>query len=108
MATEREAQLLLDATRAGIISPKELANFMAQVSEESQRLTHLEEGFRYPKGISQIPVRSAHREGDAILESARVEAMQGKPQKLAELMYAGRNGNDQPGDGYMYRGRGYM
>lgn len=108
MATEREAQLLLDATKAGITSPKELANFMAQVSEESQGLTHLEEGFRYPRGISQIPVQSAHRDGDVVLETARVDAMQGKPEKLAELMYGGRNGNDQPGDGYMYRGRGYI
>ncbi len=108
MATEREAQLLLDATNAGIKSPQELANFMAQVSEESQGLTHLEEGFRYPQGISQIPVQSAHRDGDAALETARVEAMQGKPEKLAESMYGGRNGNDQPGDGYTYRGRGYM
>jgi putative chitinase len=108
MATEREAQLLQQAAKAGITSPKELANFMAQVSEESQGLTHLEEGFRYPQGISQIPVQSAHRDGDAALETARVEAMQGKPGKLAELMYGGRNGNDQLGDGYTYRGRGYM
>jgi putative chitinase len=65
MATDREGQLLLDATQAGITSPKELANFMAQVSAESQGLNRLEEGFRYTRGISQIPVKYAHREGVA-------------------------------------------
>jgi putative chitinase len=108
MATDREGQLLLDATQAGITSPKELANFMAQVSAESQGLNRLEEGFRYTRGISQIPVKYAHREGDQPLEAARVEALQGKPEKLAELMYGGRMGNDEHGDGYTYRGRGYM
>ncbi|WP_426702127.1 XVIPCD domain-containing protein [Rhodanobacter sp. Col0626] len=108
MATDREAQLLVDATKAGITSPRELANFMAQVSAESQGLTRLEEGFRYTRGISQIPVKYAHREGDQALEAARVDALKGKPEALAELMYGGRMGNDQPGDGYKYRGRGYM
>ncbi|MEP6898060.1 MAG: XVIPCD domain-containing protein, partial [Rhodanobacter sp.] len=108
MATDREAQLLVDATKAGITSPRELANFMAQVSAESQGLTRLEEGFRYTRGISQIPVKYAHREGDQALEAARVEALKGKPEALAELMYGGRMGNDQPGDGFTYRGRGYM
>ena len=108
MVTDREAQLLRDATQAGITSPRELANLMAQVSEESQGLTHLEEGFRYTQGIAQIPVKYAHREGDDILEQARLDALQGHPEKLAELMYGGRNGNDQPGDGYTYRGRGYI
>ncbi|MGS8542328.1 glycoside hydrolase family 19 protein, partial [Salmonella enterica subsp. enterica serovar Anatum] len=42
------------------------------------------------------------------LEQARKEALQGKPEHLAELMYGGRNGNDHPGDGYAYHGRGYI
>ncbi|WP_266157210.1 XVIPCD domain-containing protein [Dyella silvatica] len=108
MTTDREAQVLLDATTAGIKSPKELANFMAQVTHESNGLNRLEESFRYTKGISQIPVQSAWRQGEGALESARLQAMQGHPQQLAELMYGGRNGNDQPGDGYTYRGRGYI
>lgn len=108
MATDRETQLLLDATAAGITTPRELANFMAQVTHESRDLTRLEEGFRYTKNIAQIPVRSAMREGPEALESARLEALQGKPEKLAELMYGGRMGNDEPGDGYKYRGRGYI
>lgn len=108
MTTDREAQVLLDATAAGITSPKELANYMAQVTHESNGLNRLEESFRYTKGISQIPVQSAWRQGEGALESARLQAMQGHPEQLAELMYGGRNGNDNPGDGYTYRGRGYI
>lgn len=108
MAMNREVQLLQAANDAGISSHKELANFMAQVCHESGGLVRLEEGFRYTKGSWQIPVRSAMREGAESLESARLEALQGKPRELAELMYGGRMGNDQPGDGYKYRGRGYI
>lgn len=65
MATQREAQLLLAARQAGMTSPVELANFMAQVSHESVGLTRLEEGFVYTRGIRQITedanVRSALR-----------------------------------------------
>ncbi|TCV97218.1 putative chitinase [Luteibacter rhizovicinus] len=108
MAIDREAQVLSEAAAAGIKSPRELANFMAQVTHESNGLNRLEEGFRYTKGISQIPVESAWRQGPEKLEAARKDALQGKPEHLAELMYGGRNGNDQPGDGYKYHGRGYI
>lgn len=108
MAIDRESQLLAAAAAAGITRPKELANFMAQVSHESNGLNKMEESFRYTRNISQIPVQSAWREGAKVLETARLGALQGRPEKLAELMYGGRNGNDQPGEGYLYRGRGYM
>lgn len=108
MAMDRETGLLQVAKDAGIASREELANFMAQVSHESSGLSRLEEGFRYTRGTWQIPVKSAMREGAETLESARLEALQGKPGKLAELMYGGRMGNDGPGDGYRYRGRGYI
>jgi len=108
MAIDRETQMLADATAAGITSPRELANLMAQVTHESNGLNRLEESFRYTRNISQIPVQSAWREGPDALESARVQALQGHPERLAELMYGGRNGNDQPGDGWRYHGRGYI
>src|SRR5579872_4665710 len=108
MAMDRETQVLNAAVAAGITSPRELANFMAQTTHESLGLNRLEEGFRYTKGIEQIPVRAAWRHGAAELEQARKEALQGKPEHLGELMYGGRNGNDQPGDGYTYHGRGYI
>lgn len=108
--TDRENQLLRDAYASGITEPRELANFMAQVGHESGGLNRLEEGFRYTKGSWQISanVRSALREGPEALESARLEALNGRPERLAELMYGGRMGNDEPGDGYRYHGRGYI
>lgn len=108
MTTDRETQLLQAAYQAGMTSPKELANFMAQVSAESGGLNKLDESFRYTKNISQIPVKYAHREGDAALETARVNALKGQPEELARLMYGGRNGNNDTADGYAYRGRGYI
>ena len=110
MTTEREAHLLRDAYAAGITQPRELANFMAQVGHESGGLERLEESFRYTRSAEQISgnVRSALRQGRDVLDSARLEALAGRPESLAELMYGGRMGNTEPGDGYLYRGRGYM
>lgn len=108
MAIDRETQVMMDAYSAGIRSPKELANYMAQVTHESNGLNRLEESFRYTRDNSQIPTQSAWREGANQLDSARKDALQGKPERLAELMYGGRNGNDEPGDGWKYHGRGYL
>lgn len=108
MAIDRETQVLTAAYAGGIRSPRELANFMAQVGHESNGLNRLEESFRYMRGVAQIPGQAAWREGSQALDAARKDALQGKPQRLAELMYGDRNGNDQPGDGFRYHGRGYL
>ncbi|KAG9613020.1 hypothetical protein KCV01_g1482, partial [Aureobasidium melanogenum] len=108
MAIDRETQVLTAAYAGGIRSPRELANFMAQVTHESNGLNRLEESFRYMRGTAQIPVQAAWREGPQVLDAARKDALLGKPQRLAELMYGDRNGNDQPGDGFRYHGRGYL
>lgn len=107
MPTENELAMLRAARDAGITSREEMANFMGQLGHESGGFTRLEEGFRYTRGIDQIPVQSARREGPEVLEAARLEALQGRPQELGRLMYGGRMGNDDAGDGYLYRGRGY-
>lgn len=107
MVTERQAELIGAAYAAGITSQKELANFMAQVTHESSGLTRLNESFIYSRGLFQVPVRSV-RNKPVEGEAARLEALQGRPQKLAEMMYGGRMGNDEPGDGYKFRGRGYI
>jgi putative chitinase len=106
MTTQRQADFIAAAYASGITSPRELANLMAQVSQESGGLTQVEEGFRYPGGLQDVPVKAARQNPEG--PSAHQEAMNGNPKPLAELMYSGRMGNDQPGDGYKYRGRGYI
>jgi len=108
VSTDRESQLLRQATDSGIDSPRELANFMAQAGHESRGLSRLNESFNYTRATSQIPVEAAWRNGNDALESARQEALRGRPNDLAELMYGGRLGNDAPGDALKYHGRGYL
>lgn len=107
MPSEHEISMLRAARDAGITSRQEMANFMAQMGHESAGFSLLEESFRYTRGIHQIPVRSAWREGAQALENARQEALEGRPRELGRLMYGERMGNDNAGDGYLYRGRGY-
>jgi predicted chitinase len=47
MSNDRQNKVLLDAYAAGIKSPAELANYMAQVTHESLDLKRLNEGFKY-------------------------------------------------------------
>lgn len=108
MPTEREVEMLRAAREAGMTSRVELSNFMAQISAESGNLTQLNEGFAYTRGVQQIGPRWARRQGPEVLEDARQQALSGNSEPLAELMYGGRMGNDNPGDGYLYRGRGYI
>lgn len=108
MPSAHEIEMLQAALLAGVSSRHELANLMAQVSHESMGLARLEEGFRYTRGVAHIPVRSVLREGFETAEAARLAALAGQPQELARLMYGGRLGNDDAGDGYLYRGRGYI
>lgn len=110
MPTANEISMLQAARTAGITSRDELANFMAQIGAESGGLTQLQESFRYTQGLGQISVNvpSVLREGREVAEAARLEALAGRPQELARLMYGGRMGNDDAGDGYLYRGRGFI
>lgn len=73
MIRERTKSLLEHAVSDGITSPKELANFMAQVSHESYSLSRLNESFIYTQGVRQITsvVPSALREGADALAAAR-------------------------------------
>jgi len=105
MTTQREADFLAAAYASGITSPKELANLMGQVSHESGGLTRMEESFRYPGGLKDVPVASARNSPGG--EAAHQAALDGDPKPLAELMYGGKMGNP-PGEGYTYRGRGYI
>ncbi|MCQ4161999.1 hypothetical protein NON00_18955 [Roseomonas sp. GC11] len=76
--------------------------FLAQLGHESNGLQVKEENLNY----------SVHRlmqvwpERFPTVESAELYAFQ--PEKLGNFVYGGRMGNQQPEDGYRYRGRGYI
>jgi putative chitinase len=79
-----------------------LQYFLAQLGHESNGLTHKEENLNYSASrLMEIwPGRFPTR------EIATQYAQ--NPEKLANFVYGKRMGNVNPGDGYRYRGRGYI
>lgn len=90
----RESGILQGLTR--------LQYFLAQLGHESNGLTHREENLNYSATRlmeiwpSRFPTLAIAQKYDR------------DPEKLANFVYGGRMGNVNPGDGYKYRGRGYI
>jgi putative chitinase len=89
--------------RFGIDTPARRAAFVAQASHESSGFARLEENlyYRQPERIRQIfPSRVGSLQQAATLCR--------NPQGLANVVYAGKNGNGDAasGDGWRFRGRG--
>lgn len=85
-----------------ISTPERQAAFLAQCMVESQNFTRLEENLYYttPSRINAV-FGSIKTDEEAALYVRN-------PQKLANKVYAGRNGNgdEASGDGWEFRGRG--
>ncbi|OCX15402.1 hypothetical protein BBI09_16675 [Stutzerimonas xanthomarina] len=99
----RKAALQAEMLNAGITDPREQAMFMAQMDHESDGFTASEESFRY-RSVDRLMAVSgtARKKGTAAVEAAMAQG----PEAVAELMYGGRLGNTDKGDGYKFRGRG--
>jgi len=87
--------------RFRIESPVRVAAFLAQVGHESGQLRNLVEKLNYS---AEALVRTWPSRFTA--ESAAACARQ--PEKIANIVYSGRMGNNRPGDGWRYRGRGLI
>lgn len=86
--------------RFGVTTPVSQAKFMGQIVHESANLTRLEEKLRYSaKRLCEVWPKRFKSE-------AMAQPFAFNPQALANKVYGGRLGNDKPGDGYRYRGRG--
>jgi putative chitinase len=94
----------------GIATPLRKAHFMAQVAHESDGFERLVENLNYSaKRIRQLGLAS--RAGSRWRSLVpRAGALAYKPEAFAEAVYGGRlgNGPEGCGDGWRYRGRGYM
>lgn len=90
--------------RFDIDTPRRIAAFIGQCSHESSAFTRLEENLYYTDPTRIAKMFSALRQ----VEQARAYAR--NPKALANVVYAGRNGNGnvESGDGWIFRGRGLI
>jgi len=86
-----------------ISTQRRQAAFIAQAMLESARFTRLEENLFYT-----TPARIAAVWPSRFKSADEAAAYARNPQKLANRVYAGRNGNgdEASGDGWLFRGRG--
>lgn len=90
-------------SRAGVTDDLLLSHFLSQVLHESGGLSRCEEGLSYSSAerLSRVFPRYFPS-----ADSARPYV--NSPEELANRVYGKRLGNDQPGDGWLYRGRGMI
>lgn len=86
-----------------IATPDRWAAFLAQVGHESLGLTRLEESFSYSAERLMVVFPSSVK---TWAEAHQLVAL--GSQSIANHVYAGKNGNEEPGDGWRYRGRGLV
>lgn len=79
-------------------------HFMAQIAHESAHFTRLEENLNYSAdGLRKIF-------GKYFPDPAEADAYARQPERIANRVYANRmqNGDEASGDGWRYRGRGFI
>jgi putative chitinase len=97
-------ELPLVMEKFGISNPTRLAHFLSQVAHESGNFKFVNENLNYSsKGLMAIFKKYFPTEALAI-------TYQRKADKIANKVYASRmgNGNEASGEGFKFRGRGYI
>lgn len=95
-----------DLREAGILeSPYRLCHFMAQVAHETGGFTIIRESLHYTstKRIREVWPARFRNKSDAELKPLVKNGI-----ALGDAVYMGRMGNAMPGDGYAYRGGGFL
>lgn len=98
------AQIPETAAKFGIDTPLKLAHFLAQCGHESGGFKVVNENLNYgAKGLRGIF-------GKYFPTDALAASYERKPEKIANKVYANRmgNGDEASGEGYKFRGRGYI
>jgi putative chitinase len=106
---ESSALLFRRCVEAGIESPTELANIMGNASVETDGFRTMHERLGYSSvgnvigAVKSAAIRYTREDIQAAVDSH-------DPKQMAKVLYEGRTdlGNDTPGDGYRFHGRGYF
>lgn len=87
----------------GIADPIMIAHFLSQVAHESGLFKHVFENLNY-SASGLLKTFPKYFDGKTAQAYAR------NPKKIANRVYANRmgNGDEDSGQGYLYRGRGYL
>lgn len=98
-----EKAMLAVAKEAGINDPEELAALMATTAHESGNFKQTQENLNYSAAtlMKLWPKRFPTRDKAAAVAN-------GGPEAVGNEVYGGRMGNNSSGDGYKYRGRGFI
>lgn len=98
---EAERLLIEAAVKAGITDPTEIAMLLAHAAHESGNFKSVEENLKYSSNrLLEIFPR--------YFSPSDAQKYGGDPVAIANIAYGNRMGNRDPGDGYKYRGRGFM
>lgn len=97
------AQIPSVMDKFSINTPSRLAHFLAQTGHESGGFKITKENLNYSAERLQV-IFKKYFTAESAKEYAR------KPEKIANIVYANRmgNGNQASGDGFNFRGRGYI
>jgi putative chitinase len=106
------SRIFLNAfSRYGVNTPLRIAHFLAQLAHESGNFTRMVENLNYtPQGLlSTSPFKSRLTLAEA-KKYGRTATQKANQQMIANIGYANRNGNGNiaSGDGWKYRGRGFI
>lgn len=91
----------------GIDTELRVSHFLSQLAHESAGFTILQENLNYSAdALARVwPKRFRGADGKPIQQALDIAR---KPERIANIVYAGRMGNDAIGDGWKYRGRGLI
>jgi putative chitinase len=98
------AEMPLVTEKFGITNPLRMAHFLAQCSHESINFTAVRENLNYSAKALMGTFKKYFPTLELALQYER------KPEKIGNKVYASRmgNGDEASGDGFNYRGRGYI
>ncbi|WP_330213597.1 glycoside hydrolase family 19 protein [Pseudomonas sp. Z18(2022)] len=111
----RQAGLFVDVlntamSKYGIVTPKRIAAFIAQIGHESSHLTRLVESLNY-RADRIVALGNAASPGSRWRSLVpRAAELAGSSARMGNAVYGGRMGNgpEASGEGYIYRGRGLI